>query len=120
MYIKMQRRGGASSCGQTSLLSVFISAFYCLWKPSQANTMPYLFSVVFWKRKDVITSQSAVICELARRRPPPLLWMGLHSAGRDEGLLGLQVGNQRPEAQLGGQAFAREQPQLQRSVSATG
>lgn len=29
--------------------------------------MPYLFRVVFWKRKGVISRQSAVMCELARR-----------------------------------------------------
>lgn len=30
--------------------------------------MPYLFRVVFWKRRDVINRQSAVMCELARQR----------------------------------------------------
>lgn len=46
---------------------VFIWAFYCLWNPSKANTMPYLFGVVFWKRKGVISRQSAVMCKLARQ-----------------------------------------------------
>lgn len=56
--------------------------------------MPYLFRVVFWKRKDVINRQSAVMSELARRRSPPLLLMGLHGAGKNERLVGLQVGNE--------------------------
>lgn len=46
---------------------VFIWGFYCLWKLSQANTMHYLFGIVFWKRKSVISRQSAVMCELARQ-----------------------------------------------------
>lgn len=46
---------------------VFICVFYCLWKLSQANTTPYLFGVVFWKRKGVISRQSAVMCELAKQ-----------------------------------------------------
>lgn len=30
--------------------------------------MPYLFRVVFCKKRDVINRQSAVMCELARQR----------------------------------------------------
>lgn len=49
--------------------------------------------LIFWKGKDVISRQSAVMWELARWRPPPLLLMGLLSAGKNENLVGLQVGN---------------------------
>lgn len=51
----------------------------------------------FWKGKDVINRQSAVMCELARWRSPPLLLMGLCSAGKNERPLGLRVGNEWPE-----------------------
>lgn len=57
--------------------------------------MPYLFrAVFFWKRKDVISRQSAIMCDLARRHSPPLLLMVLHSAKKNERLIGLQMGNE--------------------------
>lgn len=65
MYIKMQRKRLLIQPDFPAC--VFIWGFYCLWKLSQANTMPYLFGIVFWKRKGVISRQSAVMCELARQ-----------------------------------------------------
>lgn len=47
MCTQMQRRGRALSSGQTSLPRALIWGFYCLWKLSQANTVPYLFRAVF-------------------------------------------------------------------------
>lgn len=97
MYTQMQRRGRALSSGQTSLPRALIWGFYCLWKLSQANTVPYLFRAgFFWKRKDVISRQSAIMCDLARRHSPPLLLMVLHSAKKNERLIGLQMGNEWP------------------------